>query len=166
MTSAPQAAQSAEGVSPPWGAFPAEQYLIVSRKNMFVGVYSRLIWYMAQRYWDYSFPHSPDTQRQSLIRSFLKLDAIPKRWDTTGRESPQWLAMERAPTDDEIRLILVPWRSLRLRDAALHIWRDRFDEAIWCERTTTTTTRNLHNGERSTKIMTLTPLKETMCYGV
>ncbi|KAK3935356.1 hypothetical protein QBC46DRAFT_346698 [Diplogelasinospora grovesii] len=97
--------------SPPWGAFPAEQYLI--------------------RNWDSSSPLSATGQRRELIRAFLKLDTIPQEWDTTGRGRAGTPPMERIPTEDEVRGILEPWRPLRWREAALHIWKDRYDEAIW-----------------------------------
>ncbi|KAI1126425.1 hypothetical protein F5Y10DRAFT_293813 [Nemania abortiva] len=52
-------------VAPPWGAFPAENYLI--------------------RHWNFSSLLSAPDQRHRLISAFLKLDAFPKDWDATGR---------------------------------------------------------------------------------
>lgn len=96
-------------VYPPWGAFPAEQYLI--------------------RHWDAASPLSVGDQRRGLIRAFLELDAIPKEWDATGRRRD--VPVARVPTEQEINEILVPWRPLRWREAAHHLWRHRDDHEIW-----------------------------------
>ncbi|GAP93033.2 hypothetical protein SAMD00023353_10200170 [Rosellinia necatrix] len=100
-------------VTPPWGAFPAEQYLI--------------------RHWDVSSALSATEQRRSLIRAFLDLDAIPRDWDATGRirTATTAAAIARVPTRREVADILAPWRPLRWREAALRLWRDRDDEEVW-----------------------------------
>ncbi|KAI1104574.1 hypothetical protein F4804DRAFT_181948 [Jackrogersella minutella] len=102
--------KSEADVSPPWGAFPAEQYLI--------------------RHWEFSSTLLAADQRRDLIRAYLQLDSIPKDWDATGRV---YLAttIARVPTEREIREILAPWRPIRWREAALHLWRDRDDEEVW-----------------------------------
>lgn len=57
---------------------------------------------------------------------------IPKEWDATGRTFRREAEeMDRKPTAQEIDEILAPWRSLRWREAAFYIWKDRDDEAIW-----------------------------------
>ncbi|KAI1454924.1 hypothetical protein F4805DRAFT_437964 [Annulohypoxylon moriforme] len=106
-----QGAWNSIEVSPSWGAFPAEQYLL--------------------RHWNSSSSSSSADQRQDLIRAFMRLEIIPREWDTTGREYPPNNNMERVPTADEVREILAPWRPLRWRQAALTIWKRRDDEAIW-----------------------------------
>ncbi|KAF7531578.1 hypothetical protein G7054_g8741 [Neopestalotiopsis clavispora] len=111
-------------VHPPWGAFPAEQYLIVSIPS---DAFSATL--TIQRHWDASSLLPANDQRRDLIRAFLELDAIPKEWDATGRRSDSPVA--RVPTEEEINEILVPWRPLRWREAALHLWRDRDDHEIW-----------------------------------
>ncbi|KAI1419583.1 hypothetical protein F5Y12DRAFT_777205 [Xylaria sp. FL1777] len=101
-------------VLPPWGAFPAEQYLI--------------------RHWSASSPLSAADQRHSLIRAFLDLDSFPQDWDATGRiHAPDnaTATITRVPTQREVVEILAPWRPLRWREAALRLWRDRDDEEVW-----------------------------------
>ncbi|ROW04861.1 hypothetical protein VMCG_04888 [Cytospora schulzeri] len=104
--------QSELEVSPPWGAFPSEQYLI--------------------RNWDVSSALSTANQRRNLIRAFLQLDSIPQDWDATGRiYNATTTTITCIPTEHEVREILQPWRPLRWREAALHLWRDRDDEEVW-----------------------------------
>ncbi|KAI0099452.1 hypothetical protein F4814DRAFT_433275 [Daldinia grandis] len=110
MTEQLQNIQPEINISPPWGAFPAEQYLI--------------------RHWDFSSTLSAADQRRDLVRAYLQLDSIPKYWDATGRIY-LGTTITRIPTEHEIRDILAPWRPLRWRKAALDLWRDRDDEEIW-----------------------------------
>ncbi|ETS88168.1 hypothetical protein PFICI_01996 [Pestalotiopsis fici W106-1] len=105
-----QALGPAADVTPPWGAFPAEQYLI--------------------RHWDFSSTASAGDQRRDLIRAFTQLDAFPEEWDATGRKR-RATTVARIPTEREVREVLSPWRPLRWRDAALHLWRNRNDEEVW-----------------------------------
>ncbi|KAK6087036.1 hypothetical protein SCUP234_02129 [Seiridium cupressi] len=93
--------------SPPWGAFPAEQYLI--------------------RYWDNSSALSTKDQRCDLVRKFLQLDEIPRDWDATFDDT----TITRVPTELEVDEILVPWRPLRWCEAAFQLWRCRGDEEVW-----------------------------------
>ncbi|KAF2993343.1 hypothetical protein E8E14_001655 [Neopestalotiopsis sp. 37M] len=86
-------------VHPPWGAFPAEQYLIVSIPS---DAFSATL--TVQRHWDASSLLPANDQRRDLIRAFLELDAIPKEWDATGRRSDSPVA--RVPTEEEINEIL------------------------------------------------------------
>ena len=39
--------------------------------------------------------------------------------------------MTRIPTDDEIRIILAPWRPILWRNAAAQLWENRDDHAVW-----------------------------------
>ncbi|KAK8050309.1 hypothetical protein PG994_012039 [Apiospora phragmitis] len=110
MTEQVQNAEFEMDVSLPWGAFPAEQYLI--------------------RHWEPASARSAVDQRRDLIRAFVQLDAIPQDWDATGRVY-QSITVTRVPTEQEVRDVLAPWRPLRWREAALHLWRDRDDEEIW-----------------------------------
>ncbi|KAI0906411.1 hypothetical protein F4823DRAFT_627070 [Ustulina deusta] len=105
-----QSTGSHTNVTPPWGAFPVENYLI--------------------RHWDFGSPLSSADQRRSLISAFLGLDAFPKDWDATTRVSNA-STITRIPTQREVQEILAPWRPLRWREAALHLWRDRYDEEVW-----------------------------------
>lgn len=83
-----------------------------------------------QHHWDTSSTASRSDQTRELIRAFLQLETIVEAWDATGRTSEN-TAMERVPTDEEVRAVLAPWRPLRWRQAALSIWKYRCDEAIW-----------------------------------
>jgi hypothetical protein len=127
-----QQVDSESYVKPPWGAFPAEQYLIVSSatKRWFSSVEMSTANDKLQRHWDASSSASRPDQTRELIRAFLQLETIPEAWDTTGRTSEN-TAMERVPTDEEVCVVLAPWRPLRWRQAALSIWEYRFDEAVW-----------------------------------
>jgi len=88
-----------------------------------------------QRHWDSSSLRSEAEQRCNLIHAFIHLDTIPKEWD--GAREPITDADTntrdiRIPTADEIAHILLPWRSLRVRTAAVAIWRQLSgNEAIW-----------------------------------
>lgn len=87
-----------------------------------------------QRHWDFSSVLSAAGQRRDLIRAFLQVDAFPREWDTTGRiynyMAPN-TTITRVPTEQEIREILVPWRTPRWRRAALRLWCNRDDEEVW-----------------------------------
>lgn len=67
------------------------------------------------------------------MRDYLALEEIPAEWDTTGRGQAgrEDQPPGRQPTEEEITTILGPWRPPRWREAALRIWKDRFDEDIW-----------------------------------
>ena len=65
-----------------------------------------------------------------MVRAFLALDSFPEEWDTvTKRWPPQ--PISRVPTEDEIRIILAPWRPIRWRNAAAQLWKKRDDHAVW-----------------------------------
>lgn len=87
------------------------------------------------RHWDPSSPSSEAEQRCSIIHAFLRLDTIPKGWD--GAREPITDADNNARdirtlTIDEIAHVLLPWRSFRVRTAAVAIWRQLSgNEAIW-----------------------------------
>ncbi len=67
-----------------------------------------------------------------MVRAFLAFDEILEDWDGTHRGSSDLKAMQRVPTNDEVRSILRPWRPARWRDVAFKIWTERYDdEAIW-----------------------------------
>ncbi|KAK3690175.1 hypothetical protein B0T22DRAFT_481350 [Podospora appendiculata] len=82
----------------PWGFLPAEQYLI--------------------RNWDTASPLSPAAQRASLIKAFLAEDSIPASYAFAARDDTP----SRIPTEDEIAIILTPWRPLKIRTIACMIW--------------------------------------------
>ncbi|KAF0316871.1 hypothetical protein GQ607_015884 [Colletotrichum asianum] len=63
--------------SPPWGIFPAEQYLI--------------------RNWNTFWNLSPNDQTRELIRSFMSMDEIPAKW-RAGRNG----TISRVPTAEEL----------------------------------------------------------------
>lgn len=63
-----------------------------------------------------------------MVRAFVDLGEFPREWDTTGRYAQN--PITRVPTDDEVRVILEPWRSERWRQVALKIWIERDDEAV------------------------------------
>ncbi|THC97636.1 hypothetical protein EYZ11_002862 [Aspergillus tanneri] len=70
---------------PPWGTIIIEQYLI--------------------RNWSYSSPKEPNQQRQRLIQEFLEMEDVPETWEFFKDPPP------RLPTEEEINVILRPWRS-------------------------------------------------------
>ncbi len=121
--------------SPPWGALPVEQYLIVPKQtsvpNPTPFPSARLNNnHPSQRNWDPSSPLSnPSQQTRALVRGFLALDTVPEEWDTTNA----WPLhpIPRVPTADQVRTVLAPWRPARWRDAAAHLWRRRGDHAVW-----------------------------------
>ncbi|KAL1835648.1 hypothetical protein VTJ49DRAFT_6293 [Mycothermus thermophilus] len=99
--------------TPSWGALPVEQYLI--------------------RSWDWSSPQPSQEQRLALVRAFLALDNIPAEWDCTRGIPSHRRELQRVPTEDEVRIILQPWRPARWRWVASQIWtrRGTWNEAIW-----------------------------------
>ncbi|KAH8696518.1 hypothetical protein BGW36DRAFT_381163 [Talaromyces proteolyticus] len=85
-------------VFPPWGAFPAEQYLL--------------------HHWEPS--EQNQNQHRRLINDFIHaLDDIPEEWI---RPSPTSEIMAITPSASQIREILAPWRPLQWRSVAWEIW--------------------------------------------
>ncbi|KAI1477420.1 hypothetical protein F4774DRAFT_427247 [Daldinia eschscholtzii] len=91
--------RSETNISPLWGAFPVEQFLI--------------------RHWDFSSTLPAADQRHGLVQAYLQLDSIPKDWDATGRVYLT-TTISRVPEEREIREILGPWQPPRLCKVALH----------------------------------------------
>lgn len=73
-------------VTPPWGVFPSEQYLI--------------------RHWNFGDTLPAADQRLNLIQAFLELDTIPRNWDATGRIYKS-TAITRTPTRREVMRFLL-----------------------------------------------------------
>ncbi|KAH6686900.1 hypothetical protein F5X68DRAFT_13141 [Plectosphaerella plurivora] len=83
---------------PAWGALPVEQYLLQK--------------------WNPDSPLSTDEQRTKLVRAYIQEDVIGPEFDPARTNG----VMVHAPTQDEIALILEPWRSQKLRSiAAKHL---------------------------------------------
>lgn len=108
-----------QGISPPWGALPSEQYLIVSqwdRKLLHIGLANL----GEQRNWDSSSSLSTEAQRNSLIAAFLALPEIPATWDDVrervaeGHPTPEL----QEPRPDFTERVLVPWRPMAVRSVA------------------------------------------------
>ncbi|KAJ0361675.1 hypothetical protein COL26b_013649 [Colletotrichum chrysophilum] len=91
--------------SPPWGSFPAEQYLI--------------------RKWNPSSNLSPNDQIRELIRSFMTMDEIPAEW-RAGRNG----TISRIPTTEEVREILQPWRPDKIRKIADQLLHETCDNLV------------------------------------
>ncbi|KAJ5106135.1 hypothetical protein N7456_002810 [Penicillium angulare] len=79
---------------PPWGALPAEQYLI--------------------RHWDYSPMLSAEQQRIVLVAEYCILEVIPRELYDDPTEPTGF----RIPTQNEIAVILRPWRCDDMRKLA------------------------------------------------
>ncbi|KAL2124556.1 hypothetical protein VTJ04DRAFT_921 [Mycothermus thermophilus] len=76
---------------PIWGSLPVEQYLI--------------------RNWDYTSPLTTDEQIEKLVSAFVEEDQLPDDYFLPASQ-------RRAPTPDEIRTILEPFRPQKLRRIA------------------------------------------------
>ncbi|KAH8891137.1 hypothetical protein GQ53DRAFT_794319 [Thozetella sp. PMI_491] len=81
--------QSAEAVTPAWGALPVEQYLM--------------------RTWDATSPLAPDQQRRELVRAFIQEDVVAS--------SPSDPSIP-AGAEEVVQSVLVPWRVQQLRRVA------------------------------------------------
>lgn len=121
----------AADISPPWGALPVEQFLIV-RATL---INSELALTCCQRNWE-QYPNLPAPERrQQLVQDFLRLDVIPREWDAV--RSPQDVPVPldiRVPTEDEIEAILRPWRPMSVRSVAAYIWASDgmdFADSVW-----------------------------------
>ncbi|KAK1138620.1 hypothetical protein N8T08_002150 [Aspergillus melleus] len=86
---------------PLWGQLPVEQYLIES--------------------WNYASTEQPPAQRARLVKQFLNLD-FNSDWDPTNRATNPDAQPVRVPTEEEISIILRPWRSDNIRRRAWRVW--------------------------------------------
>ncbi|KAA8651086.1 hypothetical protein EYZ11_009135 [Aspergillus tanneri] len=87
---------------PSWGQLPVEQYLIES--------------------WNPASTEQPSTQRARLVKQFLNIDHFNADWDPTrGGTNPDAQPV-RVPTEEEISIILRPWRSDDIRRRAWRVW--------------------------------------------
>ncbi|KAK1142219.1 hypothetical protein N8T08_008145 [Aspergillus melleus] len=87
---------------PSWGQLPVEQYLIES--------------------WNPASTEQPSTQRARLVKQFLNIDHFNADWDPTcGGTNPDAQPV-RVPTEEDISIILRPWRSDDIRRRAWRVW--------------------------------------------
>ncbi|KAH8434268.1 uncharacterized protein LDX57_011906 [Aspergillus melleus] len=87
---------------PSWGQLPAEQYLI--------------------QFWNPASTEQPSTQRARLVKQFLNLDQLNSDWDPTDGATNPDAQPARIPTEEEIAIILRPWRSDHIRRLAWRVW--------------------------------------------
>ncbi|KAI1152339.1 hypothetical protein F4825DRAFT_450536 [Nemania diffusa] len=136
-------------VTPPWGVFPSEQYLI--------------------RHWNFGDTLPAADQRLNLIQAFLELDTIPRNWDATGRIYKS-TAITRTPTRP-----LHLWRDRNDEETWLraHFEKDSDDKFVelreaaedndpafeeYCRAWTVLDDRNLFKGDWSTVLWVLPEL--------
>ncbi|KAH7309834.1 hypothetical protein B0I35DRAFT_440702 [Stachybotrys elegans] len=103
----------------PWGAFPAEAYLI--------------------NHWDINSSDDPEHQRTRLLKEFLRLRLIPGHWEKAQQGSSLPLPFDNATmSQTERNSILLPWRTNSVRALAARILGDsdlsrvqRFSQPVW-----------------------------------